>query len=96
MSCRKLIILGYIRNMKKVLSLFLSLALLNSPFLRAYDFLEQGNDESNAMYDTCGDGSEDGVYTATSTSMVGWGVGLAAAIALLAGLLRQSTSNTKH
>ena len=40
-----------------------------------------------------GAGSEDGAYTATSVSMLGWGVGLAVGIGILASVLHQSTSS---
>ncbi|HSX03274.1 MAG TPA: hypothetical protein VLG76_00945 [Rhabdochlamydiaceae bacterium] len=37
--------------------------------------------------------TEDSAFTAVSTSMFGWGLGLAVGIALLTGLLHQSTSS---
>lgn len=85
--------------MKKPLSFLLLLTFFNFSLVRAedYDYLEQGNDESNAIYRMdAGCGCEDGVFTATSARMIGWGVGLAAAIALLAGLLHQSRGNAAH
>lgn len=82
--------------MKKLLSLFLSLLLATSlPLVAAENTLQQGNKESNALYST-GAGCEDAVYTATSNAMVYWGFGLAAGIALLAGLLHQSRGSSAH
>ncbi len=40
--------------------------------------------------------TEDSAFTAISTSMIGWGVGLAVGIALLTGLLHQSKSSSAH
>lgn len=37
-------------------------------------------------------GVEEGAFTALSLSMLGWGLGLAAGIALLASILQQSTA----
>ncbi len=41
-----------------------------------------------------GVGAEDGAFTATSLSMLGWGVGLAAGIGVLASVLHQSTASS--
>jgi hypothetical protein len=41
-----------------------------------------------------GAGAEDGAFTATSLSMLGWGVGLAGGIAILASVLHQSTASS--
>lgn len=46
-------------------------------------------DEMNELYRT-GCGCEDGIFNAISSSMIGWGIGLFAAIALLSGLLHNS------
>lgn len=43
-----------------------------------------------------GAGSEDGAFTASSTSMLGWGVGLALGIGLLASVLHQSDASHAH
>lgn len=40
--------------------------------------------------------SEDSAFTAISTSMFGWGLGLAVGIALLTGLLHQSKAAHAH
>lgn len=78
--------------MRKICSLFLSALLLAAPLAQANECLEAAQDEMNALYRT-GCGCEDGIYTAVSTSMLGWGVGLFAGIALLTGLVRQSTAH---
>lgn len=43
-----------------------------------------------------GTGAIDGAYTATSVSMLGWGIGLAAGIAILAACLHQSKASSSH
>ncbi len=43
-----------------------------------------------------GVGAEDGAYQAISLSMLGWGVGLAAGIGILASVLHQSTAGHAH
>ncbi len=40
-----------------------------------------------------GSGAHDGSYTAISTSLIAWGVGLAVGIAVLAAVLRPSTGS---
>ncbi len=40
-----------------------------------------------------GNSAQDGAYTALSLSMLGWGVGLAAGIGVLAAVLHQSTAS---
>lgn len=41
-----------------------------------------------------GAGAHDGAFTALSASMIGWGIGLAVGIALLAAALNHSSSNS--
>ena len=43
-----------------------------------------------------GAGAEDGAYSAISASMLGWGIGLAAAIAIVASVLHQTTATHAH
>ncbi len=43
-----------------------------------------------------GTGSEDGIFSAVSVSMLGWGIGLAAVFAVVASVLHQSTASTAH
>lgn len=40
--------------------------------------------------------TEDSAFTAISTSMFGWGLGLAVGIALLTGLMHQSKASSAH
>lgn len=79
--------------MKRFTFLFLSLALLATHSLRAADcdYLAEGNREMNALHNA-GSGCEDGIYSAISASMIAWGVGLFAGIALLTGLFHSSHS----
>lgn len=55
------------------------------------DELENYKKNTEAIWRT-GSGAEDGTFTAISTSMLGWGVGLSAGIAILASVLHQSTA----
>ena len=43
-----------------------------------------------------GTGGEDGAYTSLAVSMLGWGLGLAAGIGVLAAVLHQSKAETVH
>ncbi len=83
--------------MNKIITLFLCFALVCTHSLSyANDGdLNQYKEDTEAIYRT-GSGSEEGAYSAISTSMLGWGVGLAVGIAILAGVLHQSTANTAH
>lgn len=67
------------------------------PSLVKADELEQYKKNTEAIWRT-GSGAEDGTFTAISTSMLGWGVGLSAGIAVLASVLHQSTAghSTTH
>jgi hypothetical protein len=61
------------------------------------DELENYKKNTDAIWRT-GAGAEDGTFTAISTSMFGWGIALAAGIAILASVLHQSTAahSTSH
>ncbi len=61
------------------------------------DPLTQYQEDTDRLYvDPTGCAANDGQHTAISASMVGWGLALAAGIALLAGLLHQSKSGHAH
>jgi hypothetical protein len=59
------------------------------------DDINQYRRETDALWRR-GAGSEDGAFTAISLSMLGWGVGLAAGIGILASVLHQSTASHAH
>ena len=62
----------------------------------ANDTIEEGwKEDTEALWHT-GSGAHDGASTAISATMIGWGVGLALGIAILAAVLHQSTSGTGH
>ncbi len=62
----------------------------------ANDDINQTKRDTESIWQR-GAGSEDGAYTASSLSMLGWGVGLAAGIGILASVLHQSTAgHTGH
>jgi len=77
--------------MKKLLHIVLPILLLSSQCLIAdsCDWLREAQEEMNDMHRT-GEGCEDGVFNAISSSMIGWGIGLFAGIALLTGLIHNS------
>ena len=81
--------------MKQIIPLFLSIALLSSscPLLASdLDIVQKDNDNIWRA----GAGAQDGAYTSISMSMLGWGLGLAAGIGILASVLHQSTASTAH
>lgn len=59
------------------------------------DSIENWKKDTDSIWRT-GTGAEDGTYTAISTSMLGWGIGLAAGIGILASVLHQSTAGHSH
>lgn len=78
--------------MKRLLAAFILIAL---PSLSFSDELDQYKKNTEAIWRT-GTGAEDGSFTAISTSMLGWGLGLSAGIAILASVLHQSTAGHSH
>lgn len=83
--------------MKKALSfaIAISLVLLNSPLYSASEALSDCEYDANEGYEKCepiGYGSSQATSTTISMSMIGWGLGLAAAIAIIAGVIHQSAS----
>ena len=77
----------------KRLVLLLTLFSLTAPLLS--DGLEDYREDTESIYRT-GAGSEDGTFTAISTSMLGWGIGLALGIGILASVLHQSSAAHSH
>lgn len=78
--------------MKKLLSAFI---LLSLPMLGFSDELEKYKKNTEAIWRT-GSGAEEGIFTAVSTSILGWGLGLSAGVAVLASVLHQSTASHSH
>jgi len=80
--------------MKKKMTAFLLIALLSfSSSVHGRDDLQDTAKNTDKLWRT-GSGAHDGSYTAISTSMIAWGVGLAVGIAVLAAVLHQSTSSS--
>ncbi len=74
--------------MKKLVAILLiSLHFMNPIF--SSDALTENQQNTDALYRQ-GAGAQDGGYSAIALSMIGWGVGLVAGIAILAGVLHQS------
>ena len=80
--------------MNNILKILLP-AILFSSSLQAQngDCLEEALEEMNDYYRT-GTGCDDGIFNAMSSSMLGWGVGLFAGIALLTGLVHNAHQDT--
>ena len=83
--------------MKKFIALLLIVVFLStSSTTMAGDTIEQGwKEDTEALWHT-GSGAHDGASTAISSTIIGWGVGLALAIGILAAVLHQSTSGSGH
>ncbi len=75
-------------------SLVLSLVFLSSQTFADND-LNQWKEDTEALWRT-GSGSQDGAFSAIAISMLGWGLGLGAVIAIVASVLHQSTASTAH
>lgn len=81
--------------MKKSIATLLAVSFLCSTALCAEEDISILAQETDALY-RHGAGAKDGAYTALSTSMLGWGIGLFAGIAILACVLHQSTAGHAH
>jgi hypothetical protein len=80
--------------MKKKMISFLLIALTCfSSTVYARDDLQDTATNTDKLWRT-GSGAHDGSYTAISTSMIAWGIGLAIGIAVLAAVLRPSSSSS--
>ena len=79
--------------MKKCLTFLLCVSMVcSSSVLISSDDINQYKEDTEALWNKSS-GSEDGAYAAISTSMLGWGLVLAAGIAILASVLHQSTAD---
>jgi hypothetical protein len=76
-------------------TLLIALTLLSSTTPAFSDGLDDFQKDNESIWRT-GSGSEDGTFTAIAISMFGWGIGLAAGIAILASVLHQSTAGHAH
>jgi hypothetical protein len=82
--------------MKKKITTLLIIALLSfSSSVQGRDDLQDTAKNTDKLWRS-GSGAHDGSYTAISASMIGWGIGLAVGIAVLAAVLHQSTSSSHH
>lgn len=75
--------------MKKAICALLSVTTLISSPLYADKCLDVYQQEINEVWET-GAAVEDSNFTAISTSMIGWGIGLAIGIVVLACVIHQS------
>jgi hypothetical protein len=76
--------------LKKTTIFFLIPTLLGSFSLFADDLQNVKTDQENLW---AGSGAQDATFSAVTLSMLGWGVGLAGGIALLASAIHQSSSS---
>ncbi len=83
--------------MRKYTAFFLSLLVLHYAAPIHGDDNEMKNipEQTDELYRT-GSGAQDGMFSSVSLSMLGWGLGLAAGIAIIASVLHQSTSSSNH
>jgi len=82
--------------MKKKITTALLIVLLSvSSSVHARDDLQDVAKDTEELWRT-GSGAHDGSYTAVSTSMIAWGIGLAIGIAVLCAVLRPSTGSNAH
>jgi hypothetical protein len=80
--------------MKKKMISFLLIALLSfSSTVQGRDDLQDVAINTDKLWRT-GSGAHDGSYTAISTSMIAWGIGLAIGIGVLCAVLRPSTNSS--
>lgn len=75
--------------MKKAICAFLSITTIISSPLYSNKCLDVYQQEINEVWET-GAAVEDSNFTAISTSMIGWGIGLAIGIVILACVIHQS------
>ena len=80
---------------KTIASILLCSFLVTSAHPVMGDQLDDLGKETDKLWRP-GEGAEDGAFTASAMSMIGWGIGLAAVIALLAILIESSTSSQAH
>lgn len=78
--------------MKRLASIILITATVMTP-LWAGDSLSESTQATEELWRT-GSGAHDGAYTAISTSMIGWGIGLAVGIAILAATLNHGSGSS--
>jgi hypothetical protein len=76
-------------------TLLIALTLISSTVPAFSDSLDDFQKDIESIWRT-GSGAEDGTFTAIAISMFGWGIGLAAGIAILASVLHQSTASHSH
>ena len=82
--------------MRKIITAALVCSIVcSSSQLLADNDLNQYKEETEDLWRN-GTGSQDGAYSAIVVSMLGWGLGLGAAIAIVASVLHQSTASTAH
>lgn len=83
--------------MKKCIAIVLCFFIASSNAAFANESISDHAENTDALYrESTGNGAIDGAFTATSASMIGWGVGLALGIGILAALLHQSKGSSAH
>jgi len=81
--------------MKRIIPVLLSASLIFLSCSLSANDLETYQKDTDAVW-RAGSGAQDGAFTSIATSMMGWGIGLAVGIGILASVLHQSTASTAH
>ena len=79
--------------MKKTTAYLLIALMCFTSTVQAADDLQDYAENTDKLWRT-GSGAHDGSYTAISTSLIGWGIGLAIGIGILCAVLRPSTNSS--
>ena len=80
-----------VSRMKKILFIYLLIAFFSPITAKANTGLDGVKKDNENLW--AGTGAQDATATAVSMSMVGWGLGLAGGIAILASAIHQSSSS---
>ena len=76
--------------MKKIVFFCLMMTIIGTPIAYSDD-LQNVKTDQDALW--AGSGAQDATFNAVTLSMLGWGVGLAGGIALIASAIHQSSSS---
>lgn len=78
---------------KPILSLLCVAILSSSAVIHAEEDIDILAEQTDELY-RLGAGAQDGAYTSLGLSMIGWGIGIAAGIGILASFVSQSHSKS--
>lgn len=82
---------------KPITTLLLIVPMLIAPLhIHAKESAQDVQDMSTKWWSTGGSALQDGVFTATASSLLGWGVGGIVAIAIVAALFGSESGSSSH